>query len=820
MHLRWVCVTAVAMTSASLPHRSVADGLLALPRGPAARGLRQGRRAKERLSDLNPGTAPLRTSLRGERCSTWTLGRHVLQTDGAGDIEARSWMRSWGGIADAAASMSPLASAALCTRSPLACLRASCAALATPCRCCVSSTGVARAPPSPSHDFLRLRGSHSKRPPSDSLPPSASQYKKRVQQHKRRGQAPVHGNTRSCRGQKSETLRLQTPHDCSRDDASPSKPEVASVNDHEDGASVDGDGTGASSAHGAAAPSARGHGATAGWGLEDVNSRTGRTQLEELYERNLDRIRVILEQPLPVMPQDGSIDPDLFVGFAFYSYQLRDQYRAVLARELQVPVKAVRLSVAWSGRFDVRRFGRVQKVCGVCLDRQALLAATHGETEKSPGSGLRRKEGDLAAQTPIVEVDDAASPLSETLQHRIHALVATINGRKREDLLRVSFFQASLPIPEVEFALTRREHRLLHRLHEWIRRHVLQRAVVVVVYGVPPPPPPTTATGTRSASATAGSWSDSSERKGGTCDTAGATRGDAPQRDRYALWQRLCSARTTAQKREVQEKWLRLFHRRKLVPSMISLTELATEVAVAVVRGEVLPIDFGHATREMAGAKQTSGEAEKGGGEHRASPDTPLMGVAPTPAVLSASLQDVVVRIAAASSSSAPPPTPGDYGALAEDSDGCTVVCRHTQDVIAPPRDADTATAAADVGPRFRPASTAQEEATMRWVQLVYQALFLREAQGSTDGSSYTDAEQPAMRVSHQVSLPALFAQGAYAGGQEEVAYLQRNRVAMDALLLHPHEISFKKKFVSRMRNGHRRLRMEEESAPPYSASG
>ncbi|RNC42282.1 hypothetical protein TcCL_NonESM08088 [Trypanosoma cruzi] len=106
---------------------------------------------------------------------------------------------------------------------------------------------------------------------------------------------------------------------------------------------------------------------TGGWSYEQVDTRTGRTPLDTLYEERLQRIRAVFESPLPPMPRDGNVSPDFLVGFAHYEYRLRDQYRAVLARALDLPVAAVRLSVAWSGRFDVARFNRVQKVCGVCV---------------------------------------------------------------------------------------------------------------------------------------------------------------------------------------------------------------------------------------------------------------------------------------------------------------------------------------------------------------------------------------------------------------------------------------------------------------------
>ncbi|KAG5478041.1 hypothetical protein LSCM4_05439 [Leishmania orientalis] len=808
MQLRRVCVASVAAAGTSLAKCSAADGPLTLPRQLTTRGL-HGRRRVDRCSvHMRVCAEPLRASWRGNRRPTPTLECQALQVSGATTNCTRNRVNSCGDVV------------AACTRSLLVGPSPSRAALETPRRCCASLTGVERAPSSRSRDSLRVRGSRSTRPSSDSLPSSAARHQKISQQRQRRAQAPAHYNSRPFPEHSGNRSRLRAPNGYQRHGGPPSTAEEAVPKDDAAGASVGGDATGPSTAAGATSQSAAVHDVTAGWGLEDVSCRTGRTQLEELYERNADRIRAILEQPLPAMPQDGSVDPDFFVGFASYSYQLRDQYRAVLARELQVPVRAVRLSVAWSGRFDVRRFGRVQKVCGVCLDRQVLVAAAHGEREKNPGAGLGRDESGFAAKTRIIADGEAALPssastlpLPEALQKRIQALVAAINGRRRDDLLQVSFFQASPPIPEVEFALTRREHRLLFYLHEWIRRRVLQSAVVAVVYGVPPPPPAANATATRTASASPRRWTDSPERHETAHDTANTTNSDRAQQAQYEQWRRLCSTRTAAQKREVQDRWLRLLHRRKLVPLMMSLTELATLAAAAVVRGEVPGIAFQHTKVEAVAA------VEKSSDEQAAVQETSMRGAETSPAVLDATLQDVLRHIAAASSSS-PPFTPDDDGKLAEDSDGRASHPLRAQDVIVPLHDADSETAELVATPPFRPVSTAQKKATMRWVRVVYQALLLREVQGSADDSVCADTEHPTMRVSHQASLPALFAHGAYAGGREEVIYLQRNRAAMDALLLHPHEISFKKKFVSRMRNGHRRLRMEEESAPPYSTNG
>lgn len=526
--------------------------------------------------------------------------------------------------------------------------------------------------------------------------------------------------------------------------------------------------TGASSSlskhvDGEASASAR---AEPGWGLERVDGATGKTSLEDLYDRNLSRIHHILEQPLPPLPQDGSVDPDFFVGFASYSYQPRDQYRAVLARELQVPVKAVRLSVGWSGRFNVKRFGRVQKVCGVCLDREVLTQANDG----------------AAAAAASASGERGASPqaLPDAVQERMMSLIADINTQQREDLLQVQLFQASPPIPEVEFALTRQEHRLVYHLHDWLRRSVLRRAVAVVVCGLPPPPSPTT-TNPNTAPA--------------KVKLEKETEGAVVHRH-FAEWQQRAREVSAGQWEEVQRRWVRLFHRREIVPSVVSLTELATALAVAVARGDVTGVQC---------------ESPDGSGEA-------------TAVQLEGPLREVVIEIASAAASSGsvrdsegkPQGTAierveEEEEEAAEDATATLHTGVTHRDVLLP-LGASSASAEAAVADFSTPA---QEEAALRWVRLVYQALLLRETHSA--GLAGSGAPSPSATAPVEVALPALFTHGVYAGSRKEVEYLQRNRTAMDAVLLHPHEISFKKKFVSRLRNGHRRLKMEEEAAAPHA---
>lgn len=558
-----------------------------------------------------------------------------------------------------------------------------------------------------------------------------------------------------------------------------------------------------------------------GWGLETVDTATGKTALEELYDRNLSRIHRVLEQPLPPMPQDGSVDPDFFVGFASYSYQLRDQYRAVIARELQVPVKAVRLSIAWSGRFNVKRFNRVQKVCGVYLDRNTLAGVSedptrsHASVETKKGKDVKEQAGRPARQSHPSSSSSPSShnALPEVVAQRITALVTAINTQKREDLLQVQLFQASPPIPEVEFALTRQEHRLLYRLHEWTRHNVLQRTVAVVVYGAPPTPLP-----------------PSPQTSGEASREAGASR-DKVVRHHYDQWQRRATEESAAQHREVQSRWLRLFHRREVVPLVLSLTELATRVAVAVARGEVTGVAC---ERKDCGDEEDTSAAETA---------APMDGSVQ----LSGSLRDLLLNIAAvaASSSSSSGAVASVASSQKNDVEANTFegLPSSNAEGEAPSRQAfkdalllsatqtssnssnsSNSSGGATIAAALDMTSAAQQEAVMRWVRLVFQALLLREGHseqtaGPADDAASGSAASWSVSMT-EVSLPALFVHGAYAGSRDAVVYLQHNRAAMDALLLHPHEISLKKKFVSRLRNGHRRRRMEEEAAALHSTSG
>ncbi|PWU93216.1 hypothetical protein C4B63_32g19 [Trypanosoma cruzi] len=382
---------------------------------------------------------------------------------------------------------------------------------------------------------------------------------------------------------------------------------------------------------------------TGGWSYEQVDTRTGRTPLDTLYEERLQRIRAVFESPLPPMPRDGNVSPDFLVGFAHYEYRLRDQYRAVLARALDLPVAAVRLSVAWSGRFDFTRFNRVQKVCGVCV--------ASGNT-----------------------------PHMAELQERIRRVVHAINERQSESFLASHLVQASGVIPEVEFAATERDAIVAERVHRWLCEHILRPHLVVVVYG------------------------------------ANNDARDGPNSNGVQKNEELARQRAF-----IEEKWMKAFYHRRVVPHVLSFSRLKELFRDAVRRGEVEGVAHlqpkANPDEEAINAKKSL-EAETKSG-----------------------------------------PTASATAAPAEES-GTPVNLLALDDEAA-------------------------------WHTLLRSAVF--------------------RRCDNRVAFPLLFIHGDSVGGVEEMRYLLHNREALDAVLLHPNDVAFKKKFMNRFRSSHSRLRMAEE---------
>ncbi|CCW62583.1 unnamed protein product [Phytomonas sp. EM1] len=524
-----------------------------------------------------------------------------------------------------------------------------------------------------------------------------------------------------------------------------------------------------------------------GWDYETVDPVTGKSPIDLLYESHLERIQQILERPLPPMPPDGHINPDFFVGFAYYNYRLRDEYRAVIAHELQVPLQAVKLSVAWSGRFDVSRFNQVQKVCGVYLDRGALPGAPTHSLEK---------------QEPQEETD---SQLPTAIQDRIAALIRAINARRTQHLLQVQLFQASGAIPEVEFALSRREHRLLSHLHSWIHGNILSRGLAVIVRGG----------GFEnyrnyeqrlsrqvdfSRTDDSGSSDDCSKDNGASLPNRNVSPAQA-----YKEWVAKEIEVEAQQQRFIDAKWLSQFHSREIVPRQLSIRGLAALVTQAVLRGDVGPVKMPH-HREMSpskestidtGAAQRDDQAASSNEENEDGLSGPGVARARTEQDRNKTLlsDDQVSLLRYCQ----------DYLQREVQSN------RKVSDSLSGERDVSETSQMPILEARLfsnddfmRTLEQNMQSIALQWICTIQRALFLNK-EGTSVAGGFTSSGVSAIR------LPSLFVHRGYAGGLVEMRYLKSNKAAMDALLLHPNDIAMKKAFARRLRSGHQRLRIYEE---------
>ncbi|RHW73342.1 hypothetical protein DPX39_040049400 [Trypanosoma brucei equiperdum] len=438
----------------------------------------------------------------------------------------------------------------------------------------------------------------------------------------------------------------------------------------------------------AAAPSGE------GWCYEEVDPTTGRTPLDILYDQRLQRIKAVFDSPLPPLPCDGSVNPDLLVGFSHYDYRLRDQYRGVVAQGLQVPVAAVRLSVAWSGRFDVSRFNRVQKVCGVCVDIKSLT------TSGTAASGQYRVGDELCGKVE----ERGENEVRGELQHRIARFVRSVNERQSETLLRFQITQASEAVPDVEFVAAERELVAVECVQRWFRECILKPHLAVVIYG-------------RNYNLSQGSY----ERGGSRSNNGNEAECDIYGRGPPGQFR--CEEDVERQRAFIERKWLKAFAHRRIVPYVLSVDDLTSMMCTAVQNGEVesgLAVLQGRA----AGCDNSSNEGHS----------------------------------------------------------SCS--CADRSDAVT-----DTGECSAKDG--SRPPLKLPLDDFHSWQRLLRKAVFRRHEE-------------------HAV-FPVFFVHGEWAGGVEEMRYLLQNREAVDALLLHPNDIVFKKKFMSRLQKSHSRLRMAEE---------
>ncbi|CCW65986.1 unnamed protein product [Phytomonas sp. Hart1] len=493
-----------------------------------------------------------------------------------------------------------------------------------------------------------------------------------------------------------------------------------------------------------------------GWDYEMVDPVTGKTSIDLLYESHLDRIQQILERPLPPMPPDGHINPDFFVGFLYYNYRLRYQYRSTIAQELQLPVQAVKLSVAWSGRFDVSRFNQVQKVCGIYLDRGLLPGASSHSTGKAGPQ------------------DETDSRLSDAIQERMAALIQAINARRTPHLLQTQLFQASSAIPEVEFALSRREHRLRTHLYHWIHPNILGSSLAVIVQG-----------------GDLELYRAYARRGSGPVDPTPRASFDGPPTPAYAEWLTGEIDASARQGRFVDRHWLGQFHSREIIPRRLSLRGVAALVTWAILQGEVGPLRLPRHP-EASLAEKNAGASQGGNPSGLSHEEEPGAAATQDEGLLSEAqvrlleycrdhLQSGVQR-----NQMEPEPRTGEEKGSVSSQMFSAEACLFGNDDF------------------MHGLEQSLQSTALQWICTIRRALFLHD-EGTSVADGFTSSG------TSSISLPALFVHRAYAGGLVEMRYLRSNKAAMDALLLHPNDIVMKKAFARQLRNGYQRLRIYEE---------
>eukprot|EP00796_Vickermania_ingenoplastis_P011288 gene11289-7823_t len=397
-----------------------------------------------------------------------------------------------------------------------------------------------------------------------------------------------------------------------------------------------------------------------GWGWEEaIDPATGETPLEALYRLHQERWLLPTSSLSPhralfgrdderdrrwAFPSsayaDGSIAPHLVVGFGHYDYQMRDVYRATLAKALnelvsrspettptphpdawnrpELTAQNIKLSASWSGRFDVQRFHRVRKVCGVRIslveEQSSPLHHKTNETTTRPSeSGGEEKK----ASPPTTDNDDSAvltaPPLPPPLKAAVAELVRRINAGSDTPLLSIHLLQAAEGIPEedddtdgkmkaggdsghglataaahhllrggstaeqrggvpapgqaVEGMATQLGalHVLLWRLRCLLSRDVLGRHAVVFVVG--------------------GGGVDGEKTDTSGCSTEATTQADL-------LLSSLHAEDTSASRHVteilVKERWFKVFYNHRYLPKVCSLMGLAVEFAVRLMAPAVL----------------------------------------------------------------------------------------------------------------------------------------------------------------------------------------------------------------------------------------
>ena len=174
-----------------------------------------------------------------------------------------------------------------------------------------------------------------------------------------------------------------------------------------------------------------------GWLYAELDS-SGKTAIDRMYDGHHESVMRSLLAPIAPTQEDGCVRPDFAVGLQQYHHSLRGAYREAIAKALQVAPQQVRLSVAWSARYDVKSFFKgVRKVLGVTLvslndPSRRLLGSPSGN------DGIGNKP-------EICNTDDAF----DSWRQRISGFARTVQSLNRSDLVALHIIQATSVVNEV-----------------------------------------------------------------------------------------------------------------------------------------------------------------------------------------------------------------------------------------------------------------------------------------------------------------------------------------------------------------------------------
>lgn len=193
-----------------------------------------------------------------------------------------------------------------------------------------------------------------------------------------------------------------------------------------------------------------------GWSYDSVN-KNGKTEMDQMYEKEYEKISAILstvvEEVVNPSMSDGATAPDFAIGLQYYNHGLRNTYQSLIAKQLGLHHSQVKLSTAWSSRYDPKQFPKgVQMVLGVTL-LERLQDAHQSICQRQPRRLLYPPQtfSNLKFSPEAKPLYDEGSIESQSLRSAIGTLVKEISALVLPQLVAVQIVKATTSVSEVEY---------------------------------------------------------------------------------------------------------------------------------------------------------------------------------------------------------------------------------------------------------------------------------------------------------------------------------------------------------------------------------